>query len=104
MRKTPIYQIKDDLSTWLSENSDLIFDEILESAEEAAQRGKTFSAVPVIILETPEGTTLFTLKSSESVSDGLDKAMKNFIDREAYEKAARVRDLQETLQGSRFQD
>lgn len=98
MRKTPVYQLKEDLGTWLEENRNLIFDEILESAEEASRRGLLFSTVPVIILETVEGTTLFSLKSKESIVEGLEKAILNFIEREEYEKAARVKALQDSLQ------
>jgi len=65
MRKTPIYQLDDNIASWLEKNSNLIFDEILESAEEAYQSKQRFSSVPVIILETPEGTTLFSLKSKK---------------------------------------
>lgn len=97
MRITPSYRIEKDLATWLEEHGDLIFNEILQSAEEAAKRGWSSQPIPVLALETDGGFTTFSLASTDAAKTSLELAIAHFIEVEAYEKAARVRDCQKTL-------
>lgn len=97
MRITPIYRIAKNPATWLEEHSDLIFDEILQSAEEAAKCGWSAKPIPVLALETDSGPITFLLASTDAAKTSLELAIAHFIEVEAYEKAARVRDCQKTL-------
>ena len=93
MRKTPIYLLDCDVSLWLSNNEDSVFNEVLESTEAAAGGEYNLTEIPVIILQTENGTTLFALKSIESTKESIEKAMNHFVKIEDYEKAARARDV-----------
>lgn len=97
MRITPTYKLTEDLPTWLDGHGDLIFDEILQSAEDAARSGWTDQPIPVLLLETAEGSTMFSLASIGAAKTSLELAITHFVEAEAYEKAARVRDCQKTL-------
>ena len=90
MRKTPVFILSKDLGTWMSEHNDLIFEEILESTEAALAGEYELTAVPVIILQSEGGTSLFMLKSKESMQESLEKAERWFVSVEEYEKAARA--------------
>jgi hypothetical protein len=92
MRKTPIYTLDCGLGEWLEKHNATIFDEVLESTEAAISGDYSLSAIPVIILESDAGTTLFALKSIEATLESLNKAMNHFVNLEEYEKAARARD------------
>jgi hypothetical protein len=97
MRKTPIYQLSEDLGTWMDQHRELIFDEVLESTEAAVEGEYPLSKVPVIILQSDGGTTLFALKSLEATKESIQKALTWFVDSEQYEKAARARDVKAAI-------
>ena len=92
MRKTPVYNLKGGITRWLEDNSEIMYTEVLESVEAAISEENSFNGIPVIILQTEDGTTLFILKSIESTLESLEKAMSCFASTEEYEKAARARD------------
>jgi hypothetical protein len=82
----------------MAEHAAVIYDEVLASIEEEMCVGQNFTRVPVMILQSDSGTTLFMLKSYESTYDSLDKAMNWFASQEEYEKAARARDAKTFIQ------
>lgn len=92
MRKTPVYNLKGGITRWLEDNSEIMYTEVLESVEAAIFEENSFNGIPVVILQTEDGTTLFILKSVESTLQSLEKAMSWFASTEQYEKAARSRD------------
>lgn len=97
-RKTPIYTMDNGLSEWLELNGEIMYTEVLESVEAALIGEHSFTAIPVIILQSESGTTLFIIKSIDATCESLDKAMNWFIDAEEYEKAARVRDAKTAVE------
>lgn len=92
MRKTPIYALDCSFGEWLQKNNAAVFNEVLESTEAAILGEYSLSIIPVIILESKTGATLFALKSLEATLESLEKAMTYFVKLEEYEKAARARD------------
>jgi hypothetical protein len=99
MRKTPIYSLDCGLGEWLEKNNSTIFNEVLESTEAAIEGEYQLSAIPVVILQSESGTTLFALKSVDATRESLEKAMTHFVDSEEYEKAARARDAKAFVEG-----
>jgi hypothetical protein len=97
MRKTPVYILSKDLGSWMAEHNDVIFEEILESTEAALAGEYELTAIPVIILQSESGTSLFMLKSKESAEESLEKALNYYVGIEAYEKAARARDIKKAV-------
>lgn len=97
MRKTPVYNIHGEVKEWLADNNQIMYTEVLESIESAVSDETSFTGIPVIILQTGAGTTLFILKSVNAAADSLDKAMSWFAETEAYEKAARARDAKQRI-------
>jgi hypothetical protein len=100
MRKTPIYSLDCGLGEWLEKNNSTIFNEVLESTEAAIAGEYKLSAIPVVILQSEGGTTLFALKSIEATHESLEKAMTHFVKTEEYEKAARARDAKTYVEGA----
>lgn len=91
-RKTPIYSMDNGLTEWLELNGGIMYTEVLESIEAALIGERSFTAIPVIILKSESGATLFIIKSIDATCESLDKAKNWFINTEEYEKAARARD------------
>jgi len=92
MRKTPIYSLEDDLGNWLEDHNEILYNEVLESVEEALHGDYDLDAIPVIILQSDAGTTLFMIRSIDAAKESLVKAEAFFVKIEDYEKAARTRD------------
>ena len=98
MRKTPIYQLSEDLGSWMDQHREVIFDEVLQSTEAALKGEYSLSRVPVMILQSDGGTTLFMLKSVDATKESINKALTWFVESEHYEKAARARDVKAAIE------
>lgn len=101
MRKTPIYQLPldtEDLGSWMNQHRELIFDEVLQSTEAALKGEYSLSRVPVMILQSDGGTTLFMLKSIESTKESVTKALNWFVESEQYEKAGRAHNAMSAIE------
>jgi hypothetical protein len=92
MRKTPVYTLDGSVAEWLADHGAIMYTEVLESVESAIAGEHSFTGIPVIILQEKSGSTLFTLRTINSIMESMEKAEAWFVSMEEYEKAARVRD------------
>ena len=97
MRKTPVYTLNEPVSQWLEKHGRIMYTEVLESVENALKWNEPFTGIPVIILQEETGSTLFTLKNTDSMIESMDKALAWFVTEEEYEKAARARDARKSI-------
>lgn len=97
MRKPPVYMLNEPVNEWLEKHGKIMYTEVLESVEDAIKGNEPFAAIPVIILQDEDGSTLFTLKNSNSMVESMDKALNWFVQEEEYEKAARARDARQSI-------
>jgi protein-arginine kinase activator protein McsA len=84
----------------MAEHSGILYDEVLQAVEESINSDMNFAKIPVVILQSESGTTLFMLKSYEATIESLEKSLEWFVKEEEYEKAARVRDAKEIVVSS----
>jgi hypothetical protein len=97
MRKTPIFPFRGSAQDWLKEHSSVLYKEVLDSVECAVRGEYSLSAIPVVIIESDQGTVLFALKSTESTFESLKKAEEWFVSLEEYENANRALQAQKKM-------
>lgn len=84
-----------DINEWVSENSETIFSDILNSVQCVIDGTATYPAI-VCKVRTDIGVLDFLVKE-EGVLDSLKKAELWFAENELYMKAAKARDLQKIV-------
>jgi protein-arginine kinase activator protein McsA len=84
------YIVEENIKDWLVIHREDLFDDILEECENALSEDT--NRVPVALIRSMHGVTIFNLPSPDDVVKSLTKAMNDFVEREEYEKAARARD------------
>lgn len=85
-----VYNISGAVKEWLTDHFEDLYDDVLNSAENAdcsASKGIT-----VCKLRTSTGITNYVLSTSNDVIKSLHKAELHYVENEDYEKAARARD------------
>lgn len=88
------YIVEGSIKEWMVENTDEVFDNVLESCERFVGKN-TFDIMKLV---TITGVTIFKISNKDSVLSALNKCEKYFVANEEYEKAARTRDCSKLWQ------
>jgi len=82
------YLINKDISKWLNESQQEIFDNILEECEAGLKTGN--DKITVAEIQTLSGLTLFNVIGYSNIQNSLHKCEMYYVEQEEYEKAGRA--------------